>query len=550
MTVPSSINKWGPYIGNGVTNTFGYSNTIFSANDLLVTTIWLSNGAESTLAPSQYTVTNVGSPNGGNVVTNTPLPTGYSLTIERIIDLIQNTDFKNQGAFHAQFHEDSFDRSMMIDQQLQEQINSLNTIVESPSVTFSSNLFNVKDPPFNAIGNGVADDSAAFQLAINTAIAAHGCVYIPATSVGYKINTPLNLTNINNLQMVGDNGIAPGFGLAFTPPIGGSQILANTGGVLFDCLGANNLLFRDIFVNALTSPNASKIGFLLGTSTGVHTGSPGSSNYGFENVSIYLKNADNSVPIYGYNSNLSHFFNVWTLGVYGVMLTIDDVLSVVPPYGEYGPQIGAIGNTMVACNLLGYGGGQPLYLHTGHNFEAVQLYIDTVLGGATYAGQPYAIFLKDCTDVKIKVEQDYFPSLFYSEGNLQRVDISGTTFANLTPVPSNVPIIGFFNGDVCDGCNFAVRPVGIYPNNNYHYTSISGATPTMDYWLNSTFHFDVFASPNIAFFNASNIQPVPFRNIAFLGTSDVVTNSIQINGSAAPLDQQRISINGKLFGTG
>jgi polygalacturonase len=42
-------------------------------------------------------------------------------------------------------------------------------------------LFNVKDQPYNAAGNGVADDTTAIQNAINAAnTAGGGRVYLPA----------------------------------------------------------------------------------------------------------------------------------------------------------------------------------------------------------------------------------------------------------------------------------------------------------------------------------------------------------------------------------
>lgn len=417
--------------------------------------------------------------------------------------------------------------------------------------------FNVRDDPYNAYGdctNGVNghDDSAAFQACFDDARAAGGSVYIPGrVGAGYRIDSPQNLTNINGLRIYGDVANAPAFGLAVIPPTGGSMIYANTGGVLFDCLGANNIIFRDVFVNSLPCTTPSTVGFLFGTSTGVQNGTPGSANCSLENVAIYLKDANNSCPVYGVNHNLSHFINVWTLGVYGITQTTTDFLSITPPYGTYGAAVGSVGNTFNSCRLLGYGGAPVFYFEGGGAHDIQQCYLATINGGPAYAGQSYAMFLEDVVDMRIKVEEDYFPSLFQMAGICQRIDMSGTVYPNQTPLAVGVPIVGFFNGTSVDASNFALLVVsGALPNNNYHYTSVGGGAPTMDLWLNNTFHFNYNASPNCAFFNASNAVSVPFKNLAFLGTNDAPTNTFEINGVGAAASDERGSVNGVAFGSG
>ena len=49
---------------------------------------------------------------------------------------------------------------------------------------------NVKNSPYNALGNGVADDTAGIQAAIN-ACPSNQVVYIPAGT--YKISAPLSI---------------------------------------------------------------------------------------------------------------------------------------------------------------------------------------------------------------------------------------------------------------------------------------------------------------------------------------------------------------------
>jgi hypothetical protein len=89
-------------------------------------------------------------------------------------------------------------------------------------------VFNVKAPPFLAKGDGVADDTAAIQLAINTAIAAKGgAVFFPPGM--YITTTPLTVTvstnnagvafsligpSIANSEIGGVDGEPAGFGAA------------------------------------------------------------------------------------------------------------------------------------------------------------------------------------------------------------------------------------------------------------------------------------------------------------------------------------------------
>ncbi len=67
---------------------------------------------------TDYTVTGAGSYNGGAVVLPQPLQSNYSLVIVRDLDIVQETDLRNQGTFFAEVHEDAFDYLTMIIQQV------------------------------------------------------------------------------------------------------------------------------------------------------------------------------------------------------------------------------------------------------------------------------------------------------------------------------------------------------------------------------------------------------------------------------------------------
>ena len=129
----SSVTNRVSYTGNGAVDTYDYTFRIFTNTDLLVVVKNTSTNVETTLTlTTDYTVTGVGSGSGGTVVLvnasqawldgDGDLATGYTITIRRKVPLTQTTDIRNQGDFFPEAHEDEFDKSRMIDQQQQDEI--------------------------------------------------------------------------------------------------------------------------------------------------------------------------------------------------------------------------------------------------------------------------------------------------------------------------------------------------------------------------------------------------------------------------------------------
>ena len=152
MTLASTVNRVS-YTGNDSTATYNYTFRIFLEADLLVTVRNTTTDVETTLAlTTDYTVTGVGASAGGTIVlagtgkawqgTGSNLNTGYKITIRRVATLTQNTDIRNQGDFYPEVHEDEFDRSRMIDQQQQDEIDRS---VKMPETVASSD-FNPEIP--------------------------------------------------------------------------------------------------------------------------------------------------------------------------------------------------------------------------------------------------------------------------------------------------------------------------------------------------------------------------------------------------------------------
>jgi hypothetical protein len=85
----------------------------------------------------------------------------------------------------------------------------------------SAPVYNVKLPPYNAVGNGVADDSVAIQNAINDAgaggagsLGVHGIVYLPEGT--YKVTSTLSITS-SSITIRGAGGTSAQAVINFTP---------------------------------------------------------------------------------------------------------------------------------------------------------------------------------------------------------------------------------------------------------------------------------------------------------------------------------------------
>ncbi|MCW3657536.1 hypothetical protein K6L27_05060 [Burkholderia cenocepacia] len=138
MTISSTANKAIRY-GNGVATSWPYKFLIPNASQLSVI-VTDPQGNQSPLAPSQYSVSGIGSRNGGTVtfpLSGAPLAMGWAITIVRTLPIVQLTDIVNQDGFYPDVLEDSADYLTMVDQQLSE---SLSRTVSFPVVDDLTNV--------------------------------------------------------------------------------------------------------------------------------------------------------------------------------------------------------------------------------------------------------------------------------------------------------------------------------------------------------------------------------------------------------------------------
>lgn len=123
MTIPSAVSR-NDYVGNGATSVYPYTYKIFDEGDLLLTKV--QDDLTTTLILNvDYTVDGVGDLGGGDITLSAShgnLANLANLSIRRVVDVVQETDIRNQGTYFPEVLEDALDRLVMIDLQQDDEI--------------------------------------------------------------------------------------------------------------------------------------------------------------------------------------------------------------------------------------------------------------------------------------------------------------------------------------------------------------------------------------------------------------------------------------------
>lgn len=119
MTV-STTSNYVQWLGNGATTIFSYAFPIPLSTDVLLT-ITDSGGTVTTLLPTQYSITGIGTSFGGAVtypLSGSPLASGNTLTLQRVVPYTQPTSIVDQSGFYPAVIEGMGDNLEMQIQQL------------------------------------------------------------------------------------------------------------------------------------------------------------------------------------------------------------------------------------------------------------------------------------------------------------------------------------------------------------------------------------------------------------------------------------------------
>jgi hypothetical protein len=123
MTITAQTSKSGPYNGNGSTTVFSYTFKVLDEEHLIVTLLAADKITETVkVLGTDYTVTGVDNPNGGQITMVVPPATGEELVITRAVPLEQEIDLENRRAVNPETLEEGLDRLTQIAQDQQQQL--------------------------------------------------------------------------------------------------------------------------------------------------------------------------------------------------------------------------------------------------------------------------------------------------------------------------------------------------------------------------------------------------------------------------------------------
>ena len=169
MTINSTTRKTQNFVGNGNAHTYPFAFKVFADSDIVVKKLEVSTSAETTLtlgASNDYIVTLSDDQNGnpGGSITlksggnNFNLPSGFQIVITSAVLSLQGTDLTNQGGFYPEVINDALDKSAILHQQQQNELDrsikfSLTNTISNSEITESVDARKNKVLSFNNDGD-------------------------------------------------------------------------------------------------------------------------------------------------------------------------------------------------------------------------------------------------------------------------------------------------------------------------------------------------------------------------------------------------------------
>ena len=244
--------------GNSSAREFSFTFVINQSSDMVVTHTVTATGVETVLSEgtgsTNYSVAVGTYPGNGTVkyphTGGTLLPSTATITLSRIVDIDQDTDLVNQGAWSPSTIENAFDYSRMIDLQQQNELDrSLKLPISTDTSTISGTL-----PP--AVADSYIKWNSAGTAFENTttvagqSLAGDGTVSLPYYSYSADPNTGMYRIGADNIGLavggskvvdVTSTGINSTVIGATTPAAGTFSSITSGGAVLSDTDSTDSL---------------------------------------------------------------------------------------------------------------------------------------------------------------------------------------------------------------------------------------------------------------------------------------------------------------------
>lgn len=234
---------------------------------------------------------------------------------------------------------------------------------------------------YGAVGDGVADDTAAIQAAVNVAKGTPLCgtLYIPSSPSGYNITTSIDLTQGSNTC----NGLVV---LGESP--GTAQINCNLA-LAFPCLdftGIHNTWIQNIFINGNAS-GSQTAAILNARKTGTNRGDFATlvnvtTNGKFTKAAVANVSADNS------DYREDSFYNTYASSMY---LGCTDVLGVGSAYQTFSGVTGCTQYVVDTSILTPSSSGNPAAVNIATISQTTTTLTLTATTPSVFAGQSFTL---------------------------------------------------------------------------------------------------------------------------------------------------------------
>ena len=202
MTVSSKISSI-IYACDGSTTVFDVPFRFLEDSDLQLS-VQASDGTVTNLVlNSDYTVTGANNDNGGKVHLTHPAPAQSKLSILRVMDLLQETDYRENERFPAESHERALDKLTMEVQQLQEQsdraikVGVFSDVEPDVLIGYVERIWDSVDN-IDTVANDKSNiDTVANNIAsVNTNVTNMSDINTNATNISYIKTNANNITDI------------------------------------------------------------------------------------------------------------------------------------------------------------------------------------------------------------------------------------------------------------------------------------------------------------------------------------------------------------------
>lgn len=167
MTVPSANNK-DIYNGNDATTEFDWTYLVKDESHLVVIHTDVDDVETTLVLNTDYTINSgIDNPNGGEItypISGSPLATGEKITLVREVPLVQLTDYQDQDGYYPETTEDQFDLTVMMCQQLAEELERCIKVAISSGTDpddLLADIFTARDEAQAAAAAAAASEAAA-----------------------------------------------------------------------------------------------------------------------------------------------------------------------------------------------------------------------------------------------------------------------------------------------------------------------------------------------------------------------------------------------------